>query len=140
MRIYPYKGKTKTASRRLVPVVDSLAAWLTPLASKSGPVWPHGHDAFYDAQQVAAAATRTEDMAALTWKQNGLRHSFISHRLADVKNENQVGFESGNSPAMIHKHYKQLVTQEEAKKWFGLFPEMLKKASKEKAASNQEER
>jgi integrase len=27
------KGKTKTASRRLVPVVDSLAAWLTPLAN-----------------------------------------------------------------------------------------------------------
>lgn len=45
------KGTTKTASRRLVPIADNLAEWLTSNARTSGPVWPYGHDAFYEAQQ-----------------------------------------------------------------------------------------
>jgi hypothetical protein len=30
--------------------------------------------------------------------------------------------ELGNSPAVIHKHYKQLVRPEEAKEWFSIMP------------------
>jgi len=99
------KGKTKTASRRLVPVVENLAEWLAPFAKHHGPVWPHAHDAFYDAQQATAASTATEGRGAVVWKQNALRHSFISYRLAAVQDVNQVALESGNSPGMIHKHY-----------------------------------
>jgi hypothetical protein len=36
-----------------------------------------------------------------SWKRNGLRHSFISYRIAPVKNENTVSLEAGNSPQMI---------------------------------------
>ncbi|MEO8426058.1 MAG: hypothetical protein ABI651_03000 [Verrucomicrobiota bacterium] len=56
-----------------------------------------------------------------------------------MKNENAVSFESGNSPAMIHRHYKQLVTEAEAKKWFGLFPEEFGKTSRSKPARNHED-
>jgi integrase len=117
------KGKTKTPSRRLVPIVENLAAWLAPLSKSNGPVWPHAHDSFYDAQQETAAATVTESGDAVRWKQNALRHSFISYRLAAVQNVNQVALESGNSAAMIHKHYKQLVTPGEAGKWFSIHPD-----------------
>jgi integrase len=117
------KGKTKTASRRLVPVVESLAEWLAPLAKHHGPVWPHAHDSFYDAQQATAASTATEGRGAVVWKQNALRHSFISYRLAAVQDVNQVALESGNSPGMIHKHYKQLVSGAEGGKWFAIRPD-----------------
>ena len=117
------KGKTKTASRRLVPVVENLAEWLAPFAQHHGPVWPHAHDAFYDAQQATAASTATEGRGAVVWKQNALRHSFISYRLAAVQDVNQVALESGNSPVMIHKHYKQLVSGAEGGKWFAIRPD-----------------
>ena len=58
----------------------------------------------------------------LKWRQNALRHSFISYRLAVLQNENQVAMESGNSPVMIHKHYKQLVSPAMGAKWFGIRP------------------
>ena len=33
--------------------------------------------------------------AALTWKHNGLRHSFVSYRMAVLKNENAIAIEPG---------------------------------------------
>ncbi len=116
------KGKTKTASRRLVPIAENLAQWLSALAKPSGPVWPHAHDAFYDAQQDTAAATASGSEPAIKWKQNALRHSFISYRLALIQDANQVALESGNSPAMVHKHYKQLVRPSAGTKWFAICP------------------
>ncbi len=124
------KKKTKTASRRLISIVDNLAEWLAPFAKQNGLVWPHGHDAFYDAEQATAKATQVEAnpgkgiaaQAPLKWRQNALRHSFISYRLAVLQNENQVAMESGNSPVMIHKHYKQLVSPAMGAKWFGIRP------------------
>ncbi len=56
------------------------------------------------------------------WKHNALRHSFISYRVAEVKNVAEVALEAGNSPQMIFKHYRELVRPEAAKAWFGLMP------------------
>jgi len=116
------KGKSKTAARRLVPITDNLAAWLGPYANCRGRVWPGGHDDFYDAQQRTAEATATETLAAVKWKTNALRHSFISYRLATVQNVNQVALEAGNSPQMIFRHYRELVRPADAKKWFAIEP------------------
>ena len=52
------------------------------------------------------------------WKRNGLRHSFISYRVADVQDVAKVSLEAGNSPQMIFKHYRELVTPKAAKAWF----------------------
>jgi hypothetical protein len=56
------------------------------------------------------------------WKRNGLRHSFISYRLAQIKNVHQVSLEAGNSPQMVFAHYRQLVTETQATEWFGIVP------------------
>ena len=77
--------QAKTGSRRLVPISDNLAAWLAPHAKRSGPVWPHGHDYLYESQRAVARN------AGVKWKQNAHRHSFISYRMALVKDANQVG-------------------------------------------------
>jgi len=109
--------QAKTRSRRLVPISDNLAAWLTPHARKSGSVWPHGHDYLYESQRAVARK------AGVQWKQNALRHSFISYRMALVRDANQVALEAGNSPDIIFRNYLELVTRTEAGNWFGIEPE-----------------
>lgn len=108
-------AKAKTASRRIIPVVDNLAAWLAPYAKPFGPVCelirPEKHA--YDC---------TARAAKLKWKRNGLRHSFVSYRLATVKDAARVALEAGNSPQMIFQHYRELVQDEQAKEWFALMP------------------
>ena len=113
-------GKGKTASRRIVPISESLAGWLKPSAKEGGPVWPLGHAYFYEAMREAARRTKTKTEKAVEWKHNGLRHSFISYRLAETQNVNQVALEAGNSPQMIFQHYRELVTAKEAARWLGL--------------------
>ena len=57
-----------------------------------------------------------------SWPNNVLRHSYISYRLATIQDANQVALEAGNSPAIIFKHYRELVTKEAAGEWFGIAP------------------
>ena len=56
------------------------------------------------------------------WRHNALRHSFISYRVADIQNVAQVALEAGNSPQMVFKKYRQLVTPAAAKAWFAIAP------------------
>jgi hypothetical protein len=58
----------------------------------------------------------------MKWKHNALRHSFISYRVAQTKNVNEVALEAGNSPDMIFQHYRELVTPKAAGEWFGIRP------------------
>lgn len=127
-------SKAKTAARRLAPLTDNLAEWITPHAKEFGKVtlfeswWnqiPKVVEAVNERRKQAAeqksAAFSTEQK--FVWKHNALRHSFISYRLAAIKNAAEVALEAGNSPQMIFKHYRQLVTPAEASKWFSILPE-----------------
>jgi integrase len=109
--------KAKTAARRIVPVSDNLSRWLAIAPCNGARVWPHSKDRFFKAMRRAA------DNARLKWKQNALRHSFISYRLAEIQDMNRVALEAGNSPQMIFRHYRELVTPQEAKTWFAITPE-----------------
>jgi hypothetical protein len=73
--------------------------------------------------------TRMAVAAGVEWKRNGLRHSFISYRLAKTNDENLVAVEAGNSPIMIQHHYRQIkdhtgrvITSERAAAWFSIEP------------------
>ena len=107
----------KTASRRVVPVCDTLAAWLAPYAGRQGKVWQGGHDAFYDAQQDTAKA------AGVKWKANALRHSFASYSFALSNDAGRIAGYLGNSPAIVHKHYRELVKPKDGERWFSMKPE-----------------
>jgi integrase len=109
--------KAKTATRRLVPITDNLAKWLAIAPRKAERLWPHSKAWFFEAMRGAAVD------AKIKWKQNALRHSWVSYRLAETQNENQVALEAGNSPKMIQKHYRELCTPEQAKTWFAIAPE-----------------
>jgi hypothetical protein len=57
------------------------------------------------------------------WEANGLRHSYISYRLAILHDTARVALEAGNSPEVIFAHYRELVTPEEAEAWFNVRPD-----------------
>ena len=72
--------------------------------------------------QILKETTAMARALKLDWPRNVLRHSFITYRLATVKSAEQVALEAGNFPAIIFRHYRELVTEEAAKKWFRITP------------------
>jgi integrase len=125
--------KAKTASRRVVPILDNLAKWLSDHVEENGRVVPFDNMAKQigwlvkkvnkELKKVAKEAGKDpEKIKLVKWKKNALRHSFISYRVADIQNTNQVALECGNSPAIIFKHYRELVRPADAKKWFSIEP------------------
>ena len=56
------------------------------------------------------------------WPDNALRHSAISYRLALTRDLARVALESGNSPAVVQRHYLELVKPEAARRFFGILP------------------
>ncbi len=111
------KDQAKTASRRVVPVCDALAAWLADYSEHTGLIWKGGHEGFYHAQQAAASA------AGMKWKLNALRHSYASYRFAQTADAGRVAGELGNSASIVHRHYRELVKPSDAERWFGVMPE-----------------
>ena len=85
-------------------------------ASKDGKLW--------DAHEITFQRCFSElcEQAEVTRKVNGLRHAFCTYHFALHANENLTAAQAGNSPAMIHAHYKGLATKAEAVKWFNVKP------------------
>jgi integrase len=108
--------KAKTRQRRLVEICPALSAWLKSCRDKSGKVYPSGVNYF----QEKFAALRDE--LKISIRRNGLRHAFCTYHFALHANENLTAAQAGNSPAMIHAHYKGLATKAEAEKWFNITP------------------
>jgi integrase len=108
--------KAKTQARRIVPISDNLASWLAIAPRKGERVWPHSKAWFFEAMRNTANAANIE------WKQNALRHSWISYRLAEIQDVNRIALEAGNSPQMIFRHYRELATPDQAQTWFSLGP------------------
>jgi integrase len=95
--------KAKTSSNRIVPLSDEAIAWLTPHREKEAQVCSDRQSKY--ARQVATKL-------GVKWPANGLRHSYGTYRL-----------EMGNSPAMVFRHYREVVTEADAKIYFAIAPE-----------------
>jgi integrase len=108
--------KAKTRSRRLVQSCAALVAWLEPYRGQTGPVWPKGYDMFHE----DFADLRSE--LKIPARRNGLRHSFVSAHFAAYSDEGLTAAQAGNSPAMVHKNYKGLITKKEGEAWFAVKP------------------
>lgn len=108
--------KAKTATRRIVPIPENLAHWLANSPHNGDRVWPHSKGHFV--REIMRAARES----GVRWKCNGLRHSFISFRLAEIADVNRVALEAGNSPQMIFRHYRELATPQQAWTWFSISP------------------
>ena len=108
--------KAKTRSRRLVEICPALAAWLETYREFDGPIFAKSKDTFH-----ATFASLRESLE-IPARRNGFRHGFCTYHFALYSNENLTAAQAGNSPAMIHQHYKGLATRAEAEKWFNVQP------------------
>ena len=106
----------KGRKRRLVDICPSLATWLRPYRNATGQVWGKSPDALEE------ALTGLRGTLAIPARRNGLRHAFVTFHMALHANENLTAAEAGNSPQMIHDHYRALATRREAVKWFAVKP------------------
>jgi integrase len=110
-------GKAKTRQRRLVEIVPALAAWLAQFRNFTSGKLCTLHEITWQQHFVALC-----ESAKVQRKANGLRHAFCSFHFALHGNENLTAQQAGNSPQMVHAHYKGLATKQEARKWFAVKP------------------
>jgi hypothetical protein len=103
-------------------ICPALAAWLRPFRKfESGPVWKLG-DSKIGENKFHKKVDRLRKLAKVARKSNALRHSFCTYHFARYSNENLTAAQAGNSPGMIHSHYKGLATKREARAWFAVKP------------------
>ena len=112
IRVCAVKGNT--AQKRLIPIGDNLRAWLAVCRRES--------ETCCDYPRPWEVLLRLAERAGVKWKHNALRHTCISARVALTGDVPRVALESGNSVRMIFKHYRELVTKEEAETWFAIQP------------------
>ncbi len=103
----------KTRKNRVVPISENLLPWIAAARGRGGHVF-HSLKLFREA---------VEDAGLAPWPQDCLRHSYGTYRLALTKNEQTVAADMGNSPDIIHKHYRKPVTPEVATAFFSITDE-----------------
>jgi integrase len=103
----------KTGRKRKIVMSENLLQWLAPFRVKSGPIFD------IDPQRRIAKVVKA---SGVKWKRNGLRHSFGSYRMEQVKNEGQVALEMGNSPQIVKDHYFEIVDERAAREYWSIKP------------------
>jgi len=113
--------KARCAGTRLAPIPDNLCTWLSPLAKRTGPVWPRGQEWKERERTITAAQNATAEAAGLLpWRHNSLRHGFCTYRVAATQDVPRTALEAGNSASTIFAHYRALATEAEGKAWFAI--------------------
>jgi integrase len=105
--------KTKTATRRLVPIQPNLMQWLIPYRDRSG----HIFGSKVDKRAIAHAKS-----LGVEWPTNALRHSYATYRLAAVADAARTALELGNSPQKLFTNYREIADEHEAAAWFSISP------------------
>lgn len=108
-------AKPNTPAHRLVPIPAAGVAWLKRHRPKNGKGPLCSNLAIDRIRDIC----RTAD---LDLADNGLRHMWISARVAVTGNVAETALEAGNSPSIIHQSYRELVRKDEAADWFAVAP------------------
>lgn len=95
----------KKRGRRVVAVSDNAARFLLPHALEKTPLAGVNWRRDFDALKLAAGYNE-----ANPWTPDLLRHTAISYHFAFHKHEGETAQWAGNSPDVIHAHYKGLIT------------------------------
>ena len=117
--------KGNTAQNRIVPISKNLAEWLKLCRKTAETCCTYG--------RTPEVIKRLSERAGIKWKHNGLRHSYISYRVAETQDVPQVALEAGNSPEMIFRHYRKPLPTRAAPEWFAITPESVRVWAEEKA-------
>lgn len=133
--ILPSADQTKSAKRRIVPMLPNLLAFLKPYAGSQGKVLPFSRRQTYELTAPALRAAgfgargdeNSEEKAAGVILEpapdNGLRHSFASYRFAATCDGPKTAMELGHPDTkLLFSVYRELVTAEDAAAYWNIFP------------------
>jgi integrase len=117
--------KGRTPARRLVPLCPAAKEWLALSRQKEGPICETDREDII-VRKILASVNAARDERGVKerfqWRENALRHSYGTYRVALTGDIARTALEMGNSPQMIVQHYMQLRTKEEAEAFFRIAP------------------
>jgi len=103
-------AKSKTRKRRLVSLSNNLKLWLR-LGGDLPPI------------NKPKRLSRILQKAGLEWKPDIMRHSYASYHLAFHQSADKTALEMGHRDTqMLFRHYRELVTKEEAQAYWKIEP------------------
>lgn len=109
---------TKSAARRQVAILPTLAPILEQCRQLAGPVVGEGFSWDNDLAKFKKALP-------FDWPHDGLRHSYGTYHLLAFEDAGKTSLELGHggSPRMLFQHYRRPgIAKAEARAWFGLDP------------------
>ena len=98
-------------------MLPNLQTWLKGYRRESGPVVSLTENGWH--QRLESLS----DASGISLPPNVMRHSFGSYFLAFSGNENLTANEMENTPVIVHRNYKELVTKQDAEQYFNITPE-----------------
>lgn len=106
----------KVRQRRIVHLLPAAVAWLQ-LAKESGADLPLPNVSRRRMQRDVRGT-----MGWDAWPQDILRHTAASYWLASIQDAGKVAHELGNSAGILLRHYRELVSREDAARFWELRP------------------
>jgi len=124
-----YKGKNQLRYR--VTLSENALAWLKPHVKETGSILVRATATNRFSKQMGSpsyVATRSRILkaaqkAAVKLPDNAGRHTFISMHVAHYESIDKTALEADNSAAIIKKDYLDIVTREDADKFWAILPE-----------------
>jgi hypothetical protein len=116
---------SKTRLSRVLPIQSSAMEWLRvayDLRKRAERILPN-HNTY--THRFVAWRETNHDMAFWRGKQDILRHSYGTHRMAILRNAHQVAEEMGNSVAIVRRHYDAVLEPSKAAAWWEIYPKGL---------------
>jgi integrase len=107
------RAKTRTARYRLAHLPPNAIAWLSRVDRRQK-ACGYGHPG--DAASDLAARLQIDCI------HDGPRHSFVSYRLAELRDMAKVSEETGTSADTLRKHYRKPIPASETTKYFAIYP------------------
>jgi integrase len=129
----------KTRRRRIIELHANAVKWLK--LCKGTPIYPENFRSIFNELKMEAGyqpdkwkleslkkkreeqlgiKIEVEDLKFSPWIRDGIRHTAISHHLAELGDENKTATWAGNSPRVIHASYKGLVRKSESESYWTL--------------------
>lgn len=134
----------KTRRRRIIELHANVVEWLK--LCKGTPIYPENFRGIFNELKMEAGyqpdkwklhslkkkreeqlgiKIEEEELEFSPWIRDGIRHTAVSHHLAEGGDENKTATWAGNSPRVIHASYKGLIRKSESERFWALSPETL---------------
>jgi integrase len=121
---------TKAGRKRINAIPPNAIAWLKA-CKNIGSIAPHDYD-----QRMRRLRRR----AGLDYPQNAMRHSFAGYHIARHKNAPATAVLLGHpNPSLLYKTYYELVTEDDAERYWNIYPAKIAKDMDDEARLAAEE-